>query len=97
MPRVFLSRRAFEDVQRLADFLAENDERVARETLELIRSAVAPLEQHPFLGRPAEHGLRELVISRGKTGYVGLYEVDERKDRVIVHAVRHQREAGFSR
>ena len=97
MPRLFLSRRAFDDVQRLADFLAENDEEVACETLELFRSAFAPLELHPFLGRPAEHGLRELVISRGKTGYVALYEVDERKDRVIIHALRHQREAGFSR
>jgi len=64
------ARRAFDDVPRLADFLAENDEEVACETLELFRSAFAPLELHPFLGRPAEHGLRELVISRGKTGYV---------------------------
>lgn len=43
-----------------------------------------------------KHALRELVISRGRTGYLALYRVDEAKARVLVLAIRHQREAGFS-
>jgi plasmid stabilization system protein ParE len=50
---------------------------------------------HPLLGRPTEHGLRELLISRGRTGYVALYQYDAAADKVLVLAVRHQREAGF--
>jgi hypothetical protein len=35
------------------------------------------------------------VISRGKTGYLALYHYDEARDRILVLAIRHQREAGF--
>lgn len=49
-----------------------------------------------MIGRPVEEDLRELVISRGKSGYVALYGFFETEDVVLVVAVRHQREAGFS-
>ncbi len=39
--------------------------------------------------------MRALVISRGKTGYVGLYDFYEVDDPILVLALRHQREAGF--
>jgi plasmid stabilization system protein ParE len=39
--------------------------------------------------------LRELVISYGRTGYVALYRVAARGDRVEILAIRHQREAGY--
>jgi plasmid stabilization system protein ParE len=48
------------------------------------------------MGRPAEADLRELVISRGKSGYIALYRYDGERDRVLVLAVRHQREAGYA-
>lgn len=53
------------------------------------------LREHPLVGRPAEHGYRELLISRGRTGYVALYKYDVEQDVAIVLAVRHQRECGF--
>ena len=46
-------------------------------------------------GRPVEHGLRELLISRGSSGYVALYRYDPATDVVLVLRVRHQREEGF--
>jgi plasmid stabilization system protein ParE len=61
----------------------------------IIESAIAVLADHPFIGRVAEMGFRELVISRGKTGYVALYVFDEALDQVVIHAVRHQRETGL--
>ena len=56
---------------------------------------VLVLEQHPLIGRPAEDGMRELVISRGRTGYVALYDYLAPVDTVVILALRHQREAGY--
>jgi plasmid stabilization system protein ParE len=53
------------------------------------------LKRHPHIGRPARGRLRELVISYGRTGYVALYRVSPRRDRIEVLAIRHQREAGY--
>jgi hypothetical protein len=36
------------------------------------------------------------VISRGKSGYVALYDIVEAEDVILLLALRHQREAGFS-
>jgi hypothetical protein len=44
------------------------------------------------VGRIVEHGLRELVISRGRTGYVALYRFDADRNHVIVLAIKHQHE-----
>jgi plasmid stabilization system protein ParE len=53
------------------------------------------LGQHPLIGRAVESGCRELVISRGRSGYVALYRYDEARDDVLILAIRHQREAGY--
>ncbi len=61
-----------------------------------VREAVSILAEHPLVGRPVEKGLRELVISRGRTGYLALYRFFEEEDVVLVLALRHQREAGYT-
>jgi len=53
------------------------------------------VEPHALIGRPAEQGLRELLISRGKTGFVALYRYIERSEVVFVLAPRPQREDGY--
>jgi len=95
MATVSYAPRALADLERLCDFLAESDPHAAARTIDLIVDAVAILEQHPLMGRPAEADLRELVISRGKSGYLALYRYDGERDRVLVLAIRHQREAGY--
>jgi addiction module RelE/StbE family toxin len=95
MATVSYAPRALADLERLRDFLAESDPHAAVRTIDLIVDAVAILEQHPLMGRPAEADLRELVISRGKSGYLALYRYDGERDRVLVLAIRHQREAGY--
>jgi addiction module RelE/StbE family toxin len=87
---------ASSDLQRLVDLLAESDPSAAAQTAELIVSAVEALRHHPLLGRPVESGFRELVISRGRSGYLALYRYDEALDRVLVLTIRHQREAGYT-
>ena len=95
MAAVFYLPGALDDIERLARFLVESDPPAAAETKALIESAVDILASHPLIGRSPEPGLRELVISRGSTGYVALYHYDEAQDRVLVLAIRHQREAGY--
>ena len=63
--------------------------------VDVIADAVEVLARHPLIGRLAEHAMRELVISRGKTGYIALYDYDADDDRVVILALRAQREAGY--
>jgi addiction module RelE/StbE family toxin len=94
LAKLIYSGQALSDIERLTDFLAANDPAAAAETVGLIEEAVAVLRRHPLIGRPVEHELRELVISRGRTGYVALYSFEEKQEAVLIHAIRHQREAG---
>src|SRR5438105_13393165 len=96
MASVSYAQRALADLERLCDLLAESDPHAASQTIDLVFEAVAILEQHPLVGRAAEADLRELVISRGKSGYIALYPYNDERDRVLVLAVRHQREAGYT-
>jgi len=96
MAVVSYAPRASSDLQRLVDFLADSDPSAAAQTVELIVSAVEALQHHPLIGRPVEWGFRELVISRGRSGYLALYRYDEARDRVLVLTIRHQREAGYT-
>lgn len=96
MARLIYSSRAFNDLDRLTDFLIDTDPVAASQTVELITEAVNILRRHPLIGRPVEGFLRELVISRGKTGYIALYSCEAEHDAVLILAIRHQRESGFA-
>ena len=95
MATIFLAPVALADLERLRAFLIETDPAAAEQTIDLILSGIAAIEHHPLMGRPAEAGLRELVISRGKSGYLALYRYDEIRDSALVLTIRHQREAGY--
>lgn len=96
MPRVFLSQAAFDDLLRLEEFLVGSDDPVAGTLLEFILDALHVLTHQPCIGRPVEGGLRELIISRKRSGYLARYEFDESHDLVLVARIRHQRESGYS-
>ena len=96
MPRVFLSRAAFDDLLRLEEFLSESEDPMAGELLEFILDALNVLTHQPGIGRPVEGGLRELIISRRRSGYLARYEFDQVRVLVMVARIRHQRESGYS-
>jgi plasmid stabilization system protein ParE len=96
MARLIYSASAFDDLDRLTDFLIDTDPVSASQTVELIAEAVTILKRHPLIGRPVEDSIRELVISRGKTGYIALYSYEAEHDTVLILAIRHQRESGFA-
>ena len=94
MTRLVFAPAALDDLVRLAAFLLDQSERQTAETKALLVDGLQLLERHPLIGRPAEHGLRELLISRGRSGYVALYRYRVESDTVLVLAIRHQRESG---
>ena len=96
MIKIVYHDKARDDVARLVEFLIESDIDAALVTFGIIDEGISVLKNHPEIGRPTESdALRELVISRGRTGYVALYEFGELQELVIVLRVKHQRESGF--
>jgi plasmid stabilization system protein ParE len=95
MPALLYAQGALDDLHRLSEFLQGEDSAAAGATAALVMRGLEILEAHPLIGRPIGAGLHELILSRGNTGYVAVYEYQPRQDRVLVLALRHQREAGF--
>ena len=98
--RVRITEEARDDLQRLYDWLlerSEDDFGVAERALQAIRDGVCVLELAPLSCRKADQHnpfLREPVIGFGSSGYVALFEVED-KETVTVLAVRHQREDDY--
>lgn len=84
--------RTRQDGQSLAEFLHRESAPQAQAAIAEIVHTIRMLERHPYLGRALRGGVRELVISFGKRGYVASYRVTEAAVQVL--RVRHQREAG---
>lgn len=95
MTELVYSAQALQDLERLSDFLLETDPQAAQDTVGLIFDALEILVQHPEVGRKVHFGQRELVISRGRTGYLALYRFLPHVDRILVLGLRHQRESGY--
>ena len=96
MATVSLSSRSLADLERIFEFIAQTDPKGAGLAVRRIRRAIEILADHPLIGREVENRYRELVISRERFGYVALYRWYEEFDNVLVLAIRHQREAGYS-
>lgn len=92
MATLRIAPAALKDLERLANFLRESDPRAAANTVPLILDGIKVLASHPLIGRPIDVNRRELVIFRGRTGYLVQYSFYPGEDEVLVLAVRHQRE-----
>lgn len=96
MARVYLSKEAFGDLERLDEFLRQTGDPLAYALLDFIMDALHVLTHQPGIGRPIDDRLRELIIRRGRSGYLARYEYDEAVDIVRVMRLRHQRESGYT-
>ena len=92
MASIRLSASGLADIERLATFLRESDVAAAAGTAQVIMEGLGILMRHPLVGRPLEGGRRELVIHRGRAGYLAQYSYDALADEIVVVALRHQRE-----
>ena len=95
MVRVTYTPEARADLIRLVEFLMDAGAADPAAVVDDVTHAVEFLVRHPKIGRPLESGLRELVISRGASGYLALYDYSELHDDVLILRIRHQREEGY--
>jgi len=93
--QIVCSARALADIERAFEFLAEQDPPSATKAAAAIRHAVEALAEHPLIGRSVSGGLRELVISFGRTGYVALYWFFPERAEIWTLGIRRQRELDF--
>jgi len=93
--KVIYSGDALQDFERIVEFLIASSPDSAAAAVGRIRQAIEILSDHPVLGRRVDGLRRELVISRGASGYLALYRFDEGRDLVRILRSRHQREAGY--
>jgi addiction module RelE/StbE family toxin len=94
--KIVYAQQAVDDFLRLTDFLIESNPTAALATVELIEEAIMLLGRHPLIGRLVDDVLRELIISRGKSGYVALYSFEQNRNTILILAIRHQKEVGMS-
>ena len=93
MTKLEYSNAAMVDIERLVNFLMDVDLVAALDTFDIIDDGLHLLKRHPEIGRMVgAEGKRELVISRGNTGYIAIYAFDKLANIVVVLAVKHQRE-----
>ena len=87
---------AIHDLQRLRDFILPHNQEAAQRAFRIIKSAVAPLETNPRIGKPVEDlpDYLDLVIPFGASGYLLRYRIHG--DTIFIVAVKHGKEAGFS-
>ena len=95
MPRLIWSPSALRDVQRLYRFLEGENRDAARRAIQVIRTSVQILAEHPEVGRPVDEmdpAFREWLVDFGNSCYVVLYHYDGNV--AVIVAVRHQSETG---
>jgi plasmid stabilization system protein ParE len=95
MAEIVFSQRALVDLERFVEF-EDSLKAESMTSVLIVEDGLRILQRHPLVGRRVEKDLRELVISRGRTGYVALYRFLPVEDQVLVLALRHQRELGYS-
>ena len=93
--RVVYSRNALANLERAFTSLDALSPEAAVAAVNVIRSAIEMLEHHPLIGRIVDGGLRELVISFGRSGYLALYRFVPARREVRILAIRHQRELDY--
>ena len=97
MAGIATAAEVLDDFDRFFEHLTAFEvEDVAGRLAEIVQ-AVEVLATSPLIGRPAEGGMRELVIGRESRGYVALYRYVAEADTVFLLAVRSQHEAGYGR
>lgn len=97
MARIELAPEVIADFDRFVEHMERFATSDAPERIARLVDALDILSENPWIGRPIQGGLRELVIGQQAHGYVALYRYMSEIDTVFVLALRHQREAAYKR
>ena len=90
------ANNAFEDIERLNEFLAQQESPMKSQLAAFIPKAVTILAIQPGIGRPVSESQRELIIHRGRSGYLARYRYDREQQTVTVLRIRHHNESGYT-
>ncbi len=90
---------AQEDLERLYDFLSDQDAFLAERAISTIEKAYELLRFMPESCRRAQlqvegHVYREMIVKFGRSGHLVLFEI-QRDQTVSILAVKHQRESDY--
>ena len=88
--------QASADIERLDDFLWEQKDTLAGDLHAYLIKALRLLELQPGVGRPLDSELRELIIDRGRSGYLARYQYRRESGVVTILRIRHQSESGYT-
>lgn len=94
--RVQVAAAAWSDLDELVDFLLAQDDPAALDLLAFVLDGLQVLTHQPGIGRPVAGGLRELILHRGKSGYLVKYRYLPELEAVRVMRIRHQRQSGYT-
>lgn len=96
MSQIIYSQQAQSDLNRLYLFLVDKDIEVAgRAMLEINSSISNQLSKNPKICREIGYELREFIIRFGRSGYIALFDYNERNNTVEILAIRHQLENDY--
>lgn len=96
MSQVIYSPSAIRDLERIREFLKSKDPRAATRAGQAIIRSMKEVAKIPSIGKPIEQmpqEFRDWIIDFGQSGYVARYRISG--DKIVILAVRHQRELGF--
>lgn len=96
LARIDYSKRAYDDINRLNEFLDLNDSPLKGKLAAFITNAASVLSLQPGIGRPVSNGYRELIIHRGRSGYLVRYRHDKKQQTITILRIRHQNESGYT-
>ena len=97
MPRLIVTQRAIQGLERCRTFLLEKGGQAASRAALAIDRQFSLVQLSPAMGRPfpLNPEMRELLVEFGDSGYVALYRFEPEQDAVVILAFRHQKEAGY--
>ena len=87
---------ALADLDDLWSFWVQQGDPLSLALFDFVEEGLQVLTHQPGIGRPVGAGLRELILSRSKCGYLVKYRYLPDLATVRVLRIRHQRESGYT-
>lgn len=87
---------ALTNLDDLLSFLVQQGDPLSLALFDFVEEGLQVLTHQPAIGRPVGAGLRELILSRGKSAYLVKYRYLPDLATVRVLRIRHQRESGYT-
>ena len=93
---LILTPEAQQDLVRLEEFLWDSGDPESAQLFAFLMDGLHVVTRQPGIGRPVGGSLRELIVSRGRSGYLARYSFDVVRQRIRVLRIRHLRESGYT-